>query len=287
MPALHKQFGDSDKFPFSLVYQDTKFPQKELPDHLHDWYEIVYVYAGKGTFFINHSFYEMNPGDVFLIPGNTVHRAFPDEQSPVTSSAIFFAPRLIQPMEFGESYSLLSCFEQARKHKSYKFEPSQEEQLTFSRLIDDMNEERQSKLQSHHAAIVIRLYEFLIQLNRMTLPEAELERRSSKEPAWIRSILNYIEANIGASNLSLYDLSAKASVTYAHFSRVFKQHTGMNVSEYILIKKIMLAKEKLLRTDDTISSVCLECGFESESYFYKKFKLITGMTPMDYRWSGR
>ncbi|SFD65499.1 AraC-like ligand binding domain-containing protein [Paenibacillus catalpae] len=287
MQALHKRFEDSDKFPFSLVYQDTKSPQSELPDHLHDWYEIVYVYSGKGTFFINHSFYEMNPGDVFLIPGNTVHRAFPDELTPVTSSAIFFAPRLIQPMEFGESYSLLRCFEQARKSKSYKLEPSQDEHMIFSRIIDVMNEEWMNELPNYRAAIVVRLYDFLVTLNRMGLPEMEQQRSSSTEPSWIRSILNDIEANIGVSEMSLSDLSAKAAVTYAHFSRVFKQYTGMNVSEYILIKKIMLAKEKLMLTDDTISTICLACGFESESYFYKKFKLITGMTPVAYRRSCR
>jgi AraC-type DNA-binding domain-containing proteins len=281
--TIYKGFEDSVKFPFSLVYQDTKSPQNELPDHLHDWYEIVYVYAGKGTFFINHSFYEMNPGDVFLIPGNTVHRAFPDEQSPVTSSAIFFAPLLIQATEFGESYSLLRCFEQARKRKGYKLEPSPDERIMFSRFIDIMNEEQNNRLPNYRAAIIIRLYDFLLTLNRMVTPEIEQQQNSSTEPAWIRSILEYIEANIGASEMSLSDLSAKAAVTYAHFSRVFKQNTGMNVSEYILIKKIMLAKERLMLTNDTISSICLACGFESESYFYKKFKLITGMTPLEYR----
>ncbi|NIK68702.1 AraC family transcriptional regulator [Paenibacillus sp. BK720] len=287
MQTIHKRFEESDQFPFSLVYRDTKSPQRELPDHLHDWYEIVFVYAGKGTFFINHSFYEMNPGDVFLIPGNTVHRAFPDEYAPVTSSAIFFAPRFIQPMEFGESHSLLRCFEQARKSKSYKLETSPDGRLAFSGLIDGMNEEWRNRLPSYRAAIAVRLYDFLIGLNRMAVTESEHPRCSSSEPAWIRTILDYIDAHIGLQEMSLADLSSRASVTYAHFSRVFKQHTGMNVSEYILIKKIMLAKEKLMLTDDTIASVCLACGFESESYFYKKFKLITGMTPVEYRRSCR
>ncbi|ACT02207.1 helix-turn-helix domain-containing protein [Paenibacillus sp. JDR-2] len=287
MQTIHKRFEETDKFPFSLVYRDTKSPQRELPDHLHDWYEIVFVYSGTGTFFINHSFYEMNPGDAFLIPGNTVHRAFPDEFSPVTSSAIFFAPRFIQPMEFGESHSLLRCFEQARKSKSYKLETSPDKREAFSGLIDVMNEEWLNRLPSYRAAIAVRLYDFLIALNRMALTETEHTRSSSAEPSWIRTILDYIDAHIGSQEMSLADLSSKASVTYAHFSRVFKQHTGMNVSEYILIKKIMLAKEKLMLTGDTIASVCLACGFESESYFYKKFKLITGMTPVEYRRSCR
>lgn len=289
--AVQKQFEDPAKFPFSLVYQDTKSPQTELPDHLHDWYEIVYVYAGTGTFFINHTFYDMNPGSLFLIPGNTVHRAFPDEQCPVTSSAIFFAPQLIQPMELGESYSLLRCFEQVRKTKSYKMEPSPDQQAVLIQLIEAMKEERDHRLPNYRVAILIRLHDFLLTLNRMVLSESEPEghhpRNSSSEPAWIRSILSYIEANIGSEELNLAALSSKAAITSSHFSRVFKQWTGMNVTEYILVKKIMLAKELLMDTEDTISTICVQCGFESESYFYKKFKLVTGMTPADYKRSHR
>ncbi|GLX71261.1 AraC family transcriptional regulator [Paenibacillus glycanilyticus] len=288
MQTIHKRFEDSALFPFSLVYKDTKSPESELPDHLHDWYEMVWVYSGKGTFFINHGFYEMKPGDIFLIPGNTVHRAFPDELSPITSSAIFFAPRLIQPLEFGDSQSLLRCFEQARKSKNYKLDTTLEEQAYFSRTIDLMQEEWNNRLPNYRAAIAVRLYDWLIALNRMAVPELEHSSSgSSVEPAWIRAILDYIESNVGAREMSLTDLSARASVTSAHFSRVFKRHTGMNVSEYLLIKKIMLAKEKLMLTNETIGSICLECGFESESYFYKKFKLITGMTPVEYKRSCR
>ena len=115
-------------FPFRLVFQDTKPPQQELPDHLHDWHELIYVYAGKGTMLVNHAFYEMNPGDVFLIPGNTLHRAFPDEGTPVTSSALFFSPSLIPRADLGEPYSLLRILEHARRTKRYKMETSEAEQ---------------------------------------------------------------------------------------------------------------------------------------------------------------
>lgn len=282
MQALKKQFANYSHFPFHLVYQDTKSPQHELPDHMHDWYEIVYVYSGQGTIFINHTFYEMNAGDVFLIPGNTVHRALPDEHSPVTSSAIFFAPSLIQPMEPGDSYSLLRCFDQARKRKAYKLDLSMTAKNTLAEWIDAMNDEWNNQLPNYRVAILIRLYDVLLSLNRIGFPKIDNEQKSHLEPAWLREILQYIDDHTGSS-ISMADLSARAAVTYSHFSRVFKQFTGMNVTEYILAKKMMLAKELLLRTDHTISAICIQCGFESESYFYKKFKMKAGMTPTDYK----
>src|SRR5688572_8751444 len=107
MHPVRKEFDANDAFPFSFAYKNTKSSQSELPEHFHDWYEIVYVYRGKGTFFIDHTFYEMKQGDLFLIPGNTIHRATPDKETPVTSTAIYFSPNMVQAHHLGDSFSYL------------------------------------------------------------------------------------------------------------------------------------------------------------------------------------
>ena len=92
------------------------------------------------------------------------------------------------------------------------------------------------------------------------------------EPVWMRDTLDYIDANVGDPDMKLSQLSRRVSITPSHFSRVFKGLTGMNVTDYVVVKRIMLAKELLIRTDESISSICSQCGMESESYFYRKFK---------------
>ncbi|MGP3786331.1 cupin domain-containing protein [Paenibacillus sp. 1A_MP2] len=83
-------------------------PQNELPDHLHDWHEIIYVYRGKGTIFIDTGLEDMQEGDLFIIPGSTVHRALPDAGNPVTSSALFFSPGLLASTAGGSASAMLS-----------------------------------------------------------------------------------------------------------------------------------------------------------------------------------
>jgi AraC-like DNA-binding protein len=99
----------------------------------------------------------------------------------------------------------------------------------------------------------------------------------------MRDTLAHIDANVACPELKLADLSRRASITPSHFSRVFKQLTGMTVTEYVAAKRIVAAKELLARTDGSVSSICGQCGFESESYFYKIFKALTGMTPSAYK----
>ncbi|MBB6734749.1 helix-turn-helix domain-containing protein [Cohnella zeiphila] len=284
MQPLRKSIESGDRFPFRLVYRDTKSPRHELPDHLHDGNELIYVYAGKGVLFVNHTFYEMLPGDLYLIPGNTIHRAFPDELTPVTSTALFFGRSLLHPLELSEDYSPLSCFDYAKKRQSYKLEIAEADRKTVIRLIEEMQAELQSRQIGYRHSVMIRLHDLLLTLNRMSdAGTGDKGANSSMEPAWMRDTLAYIDAHTASTDLKLSDLSRRASITPSHFSRVFRQLTGMTVTDYVAAKRIVAAKELLANTDDSVSSICGQCGFESESYFYKTFKSLTGMTPSSYK----
>ncbi len=283
MKAIHKKLNDGGRFPVQFVYMDTKSPQMELPHHLHDWHEIIYVYGGNGKLLVNHSFYEMNAGDLFLIPGNTVHRAFPDEHLPVTSTALFFSSALIQPMEWGEQGSLLRSFESARRRKQYKFEVPESNRKDIAAILASIQLEMTTQMNHYQTAVRVRVCELLLTLDRIYMPETSTMGDSLTEPAWMRAALHYIDSAIAETDLTLSALSKRAAITPSHFSRVFKQSTGMNVTDYVVVKRIMLAKELLVRTDDSISEICERCGMESESYFYRKFKQITGITPKAYK----
>lgn len=283
MNPVRKQFIAKSQFPFELVHKDKKHPKDELPDHLHDWYECVYIYQGIGTFFIDHTFYEMNAGDLFVIPGNTIHRAFPDSDNPVTSSALFFVPIIMQSANLGEVYSNLRCFEHAKKLKSYKLVIAEHDRSRLEALIEAIHEEQKQQLLGHRQAILLYLGQFLLFLNRLYIPDSARSKEDfSVGPVWMRQILQHIDLNLGGE-LSLAALSHRASVSAAHFSRVFKQLTGMNVTDYVTAKRIVQAKELLLQSDDNISVIAEKSGFESLPHFHRMFKKATGVTPAKYK----
>lgn len=91
MKPVRKHFNHESSFPFYLVYKDRKSPQLELPDHMHEWNEIIFVYSGKGTIFIDQTFYDIEKGDVIIIPTDTIHRVIPEKTNLISSTAIFFA----------------------------------------------------------------------------------------------------------------------------------------------------------------------------------------------------
>ena len=283
MKAVRKQFESPSQFPFYLVFKDTKSPQSELPDHLHDWYEIVYVYEGRGTFFIDQTFHDMSSGDVFIIPGNTIHRAIPDQEIPVTSSAIFFSPLLIQNISLSYSVSYLRLFEDAKRNKIYKYSVKKNDCFTLEHYINEMKNEEIETEPDHEHAIVLNLHLLLLFLKRhCLLSDTSKNIESHYGPAWMKSVLLFIDEHL-CEPLDLELLSNKAAVSSAHFSRIFKQLIGMNLIDYITTKRIILAKELLHQSNDTIQTVANQSGFQSLPHFYRTFKKHTGMTPKEYR----
>jgi AraC-like DNA-binding protein len=281
MKPIRRQFTSDYRFPFHLVYRDTKSSQSELPDHLHDWFELIYVYRGKGTIFIDQTFYEMEQGDWFIVPGNTIHRAFPDQENPVTSTAVFFSSILLQQSSWGDSFSYLQCFEQAKKRRAHKIPSTESQRQMFERYLEDTYQECQLQNPGYRHAILLHLQRILLEINR-EMVQGSQGPGSTVGPVWMKEILLYIDEHTDA-NLSLPSLSQRASVNPSHFCRVFKQLTGMNVTEYVNTKRIIRAGDLLLSTDNSISTIASMCGIETLPHFHRMFKKVTGMTPAIYR----
>ncbi|WHY11836.1 AraC family transcriptional regulator [Peribacillus frigoritolerans] len=287
MKKIHNALNHDLLFPFSFVYQDTKSPQNELSDHMHDHYEIVYVYNGKGTFFIGDVFYGMQQGDVFLIPNNTIHRALPNKDDPVTSTIIFFSPTLIYKDVVDDSFSYLHLFDLTKKSKNYKISLPQKEQEKLEEQLELILQETNSRsMGSRHACLLI-VHQIILDLYRIRINgKQELSEGKSYSSEWMKDILIYINEHMDEP-LTLTILAQKALVSTAHFSRVFKETTGIGLVVYLNTKRIIKAKELLLETNHTIAHIAEMCGFESMPQFYRTFKKYNEKTPATFRKENR
>ncbi|PZD96292.1 AraC family transcriptional regulator [Paenibacillus sambharensis] len=283
MKPMRKQFDLQTPFPFEYNYRDPKHPLTELPDHLHEWYELVYIYTGSGSFFVDRTLYDMRQGDLFLLPSNTIHRSLPDPHDRIISTAIFFSGALVQQPALGEAFTYLRCFEHARKRQSYRLRLQSDDQRQLEQWIDAIHSEHKQQLTGYRQAVLLLLQQILLFINRQVAPAgSELSTEHVIRPLWMRSMLQYIDEN-PSGQLGLNELARRAAVTPAHFSRVFKQLTGMNVTEYVTAKRVILAKELLIATDDNVSQIAERCGFESLPHFHRMFKKVSGMTPSAYK----
>ena len=98
----------------------------------------------------------------------------------------------------------------------------------------------------------------------------------------IFKVKNYINENY-MDELRLAQLAEIAGMSASAFSRFFKQHTGRNLSDYIIDIRLGYATRKLVDTSRSISEISFECGFNNLSNFNRIFKKKKGCSPSEFR----
>jgi len=116
--------------------------------------------------------------------------------------------------------------------------------------------------------------------------DAIRERRDYPNTVLLAAAIQYMETHL-AEHISRDDAAAAASMSPSHFSRLMKERLGRSFTELLTQMRVDKAKDLLRRTDKSIVEICLECGFNDQSYFTKVFQRITGLTPRMYRLRNR
>lgn len=83
--------------------------------------------------------------------------------------------------------------------------------------------------------------------------------------------------------ISLEKLARKFGYSEYHFSRKFKEISGMQFRDYLRFRRLAFALKQLRDTDDGILDIALDYGFSSHESFTRAFKEAYGITPSEYR----
>lgn len=98
-------------------------------------------------------------------------------------------------------------------------------------------------------------------------------------------VVFYIEQNY-ASELTLEELSSVAGFSKYHFHRIFKSVIGESLGDFI--RRARLAKTSMkFKTDERITKIAMESGYETSASFAKAFKKHFGITPREFGKSSR
>lgn len=98
----------------------------------------------------------------------------------------------------------------------------------------------------------------------------------------IEESCRFMHANY-SKNITISEYAKMCNFSESRFSHLFKQHTGLSPSQYILNIKIQRAKELLENTDLSLLQISEIIGMQSQNYFSRIFKKCTKMSPLQYR----
>lgn len=77
--------------------------------------------------------------------------------------------------------------------------------------------------------------------------------------------------------------ASELNLSANYFGDLIKKETGKSANEYIHLKLIDVAKEKMFDATKSVSEIAYELGFKYPQHFTRVFKQQVGMTPLEYR----
>ncbi len=202
-------------------------------------------------------------------------------------------PSLLQEGSGGKIYDHIAAWlQQAEQNGTADIELLQRIQQDFLQavygVLQDNNIQANLLFQDKHSFLMQEksLYsiEHFLSWLQWTLRRASdcMNRLHNADSVVVR-VKKYISANIKNEELNREAIANAVYLNPDYLSRLFKQQTGVSLSEYIQQQRLTLAKNLLTQTRLSVGDIAFNLGYSSFSYFTRVFKAATGHAPMEYR----
>lgn len=106
---------------------------------------------------------------------------------------------------------------------------------------------------------------------------------TSLDEKLIENAIKYVEANISRSDLSVEELSHELGMSRVHLYKKLLQITGKTPIEFIRIIRLKRAAQLLRESQQNVSEIAYQLGFNNPKYFSKYFKDEFGVLPSVYQ----
>lgn len=245
----------------------------DYPAHWHMKYEIILPVEQNYAAVVDGGRYELLPGDVLIIPAGIVHEIFAPE------TGLRYIIMVDQEIIYAtEGFTALQHLFYPCVHLRSNGDP------TASEYLWQAIREQNADARLGQAAILSWVRLFLIQTARSLLrasAEGQRERRHQMNENLL-DIYAYISEHC-SEKLTLESVAAHSGYSKYHFSRIFKEHTGMSFYDFYLRQRMLLCRQMLNEMTLPITEVASRAGFGSLATFNRVFKQYEGVTPTQYR----
>lgn len=253
----------------------TVYPRISLneitPLHKHNYVELFFITNGEYKHIFNGKEELLSYGNAYLLNTNDVHGLFPVKSENSTHTDIlieieyfktvcdFISPDIAKKFLSGEGVALNLSTEQIAKIESY-----------MPDLFLYINKKNYAKASKLLCVIIIEIL------------ATSYKALKHVSPKWLLSLLDDLNNHENFS-IDISTIISKHHYNVNYMRRIFKQYTGMTMTDYFNRQKSNYAYMLLSTTDLSVEQICEKLGFLNVPYFYCLFKKQYRKTPKQVR----
>lgn len=222
---------------------------------------------------------------VFIGPGQVVGVNHNQDYKPHKGLALIFHPDLIRGTSLGQNIGKYHFF-------SYELNEalhiSQRERELVTDLFGKIQYELSHSIDKHSRKLITYNIELLLGycerfydrqfITREQINQSAIEQFEMELNAYYKS-----EKPVSEGLPSVSYFADKLHLSANYFGDLVKKETGKSAKDYVHLKIMNLAKEKILDESKSVSEIAYELGFKYPQHFTRMFKNSMGVSPTEYR----
>lgn len=254
--------------------------EKAMGIHSHDFYEIFIPIKGGKQICIGDHYYNITPNDVFIINQYENHYINWMDKENYERYNIAIFPSYLERLSSQET-PLDACFKSYNNNPCQKIVLSDAEKQELLFLISEL-----TNLSGYgkdiNENITISKIMLLLNKNYESRSGMAEKRANNVSPSYkfINDVFEYINEHI-TEDLCISNIAKQFYMSESYVSKKFKQNVGITVNDYIVSRRISLAKS-LLRNGMSPGEVCGRIGYNDYSSFYKAFLKTVKVSPRQF-----
>ena len=285
MSQLKPEFEISQQSAQSIRYLEHGWPSDLCRWHAHQNYELHLITANTGTAIIGDYIGEFKTGDLFLIGPMLPHNwVCHDDQQEVA-----IRDRLLQ-FSHDKLINLCQSFSEFNVIKPLLKKAKQGVQF----IGYDAHKANQQLMQIRDATGTQMICFFLALLEQLVNHSdikvlssgTEFSKLAELEEKKITAVVSYVMEHF-QDKLTIDAVAHHVGMNRSNFSRYFHRKTGTRFNDFVNQVRIGQVCNLLIESDNNIADICYDAGFNNLSNFNRRFQLIKGLTPKEYRFKVR
>lgn len=262
---FNKNIRISDElFIYEVGFENCK-PTKDIEYIPIDFYLIHYCTKGTGILKIGEKETKITKGDLFLIPPKTQNKYKPVKEDPWSYCWIgingIIAKKVLENCGFNKENFILKNINQ-------------------DILIGYFKNIYESCYVNNHFKAIGNLYLLIDHLNEINSKPNIIDLTS--KDIYLKNILYYIHENY-YKEIKISEISSTMNIDRTYIYKLFKKYLNISPQQYILNYRLEKSTVLLRKSNLSITEISEKMGFNTYSYFVKKFKVYTGVSPLEYR----
>lgn len=253
--------------------------------HYHPELELHYNIKGEGVRFIGDNISNFAADEMVLLGENLPHTWRCKEEyfqnNPdlnVEAMVIHFLPDCLGKhlLSLPEAYLIPKLFEKAKSGMIIYGKAKAQLAELMEKAIHATNLER--------IIILLTILKTLAETDEFELITTKNTFYQSNESETLRinKICTYTLTNY-KKDITLEEVASLSNLSITSFCRYFKLMTKKTYYDFLIEIRVSHACRFLIENKLPTEMICFNCGFNNVSNFYRHFKKVTGLTPLDYK----